>query len=172
MVTVHNLFILSTLNVNDTKGMNLQVDEQSSTITVIEPDRTCVAKGSKEVVKLRTRMDASFLTYIFAKANNFSHSEYEFYQVLLSLTNEGKTDGVRIDDVINACVQSTGKNKITYKRAIDSLITAGVIRYTTNRTRLDINDSFNVNHVIDVANKYIVIALEPSASAGASAAKV
>lgn len=144
--------------------MSIKINTKPTDITIYDKVNLNHAL-SKDVVPLLTTIREDFKTTLVNIISNSLYlidSEKELYIALLyndyrhygnNLTKERIVD---LYVTVNTLSLVNNKSNITYRRAADTLIKLGVIKYSGGRRMCIINTQYNTNVVNEVA-KYIVI---------------
>lgn len=143
--------------------MKIELDTRPSETKVIDSKLLEYSKPS-EVIRLKTKVDRGNIdvaSIIIADCLNLKVSEKELYHAMINILNGkvGNQDNVNINIVIAKCITLYDKDRVTYTRAINSLVTKGVIKYSKDKTSIIINREYNTSTINYSQVKSIVINL-------------
>lgn len=145
--------------------MNIKLNTKTTDVTVY--DKVNLIHANKdEVINLTTNINKdikSNLVDIISNSLNLTESERELYECILVYIKYNKevTDKIDLYNITITCSKVKGKSLVTYKRAVESLIVKGVIKYGSCYRDAVIIDEYNISKVADNI-KYIVIEVKPS----------
>ena len=136
--------------------MSIKLDTREHNVVVYDKVNYEHANGNN-VVPLISSIRGDFKQCLFdiiSNSLNLKESEKLLYKVI---TNYDITQSiVNINYVIKWIAKDTNMSSITYRRAAETLIIKGIIKYNEDRDFISIIPHYNINSIADNA-KYIVI---------------
>lgn len=116
----------------------------------------------KDILSLTITANKDFvktICHLIADSLYLNDSERDlYYMINISPLVDNK---ISIDILISATIYRFHKIEVTYKRAINTLIKKGVVKYNDNRTTISIIDEYNIGKV-NSNIQYAVIEIKPS----------
>lgn len=156
------MIILCSLNDNHSKDMKLIVDKRSSDTKVVDAKLLQYAM-SDEIIRLQGDVNTKMYVIVadlIANSIGLNDSERQLYISILANTRQASE--VSIVDAIEYCCKINGKSTLTYRRAVETLIKMGVVKYVNNRKGLAVNTKYDAGAVNGHQAKFIVIELGAS----------
>lgn len=156
------MIILSSLDEHYNKDMKLIVDKRTNDTKVVDSKLIQYAM-SEEIIRLQGDVNTKMYVIVadlIANSLGLIDSERQLYITILA--NTRNVNKVKVNTALDDCCKVNGKSRLTYRRALDTLIRMGIAKYSNGRNDVSINSKYDAGSVNGHQAKFIVIELGSS----------